>query len=1064
MFSYLHGRRPNARRNIPSSGSASQQPARQIHQPTGSLEYEEEVRHWKQEEDGGISERKESTASNPYVLPPIPRVASQHEPSRFEVRWPPESTSNSTPETIMQGEKDGEEHSLVGHSYACGHRTNQMEHLRQSSLVESGRQKSYSNPAEAQSSACCAKSNQLSTQTELSVRRVVTPSESTATLQSPRIFFAESTSSHSEHPPRHTRTKLNLLNPMSLLARRRSAQTSTQASEYLPPSKHSPNLSTPRDDYDPRIRGTGVHDFSAPRRRPTPLNTGASNTAVQSMANTMTLQDLDPHRLSHSPARAEKEHTPVFKEQFEFEKEPWRFVGDERKDQQTRSIMNHMHTRTFPDHELSSLPAFARNLPGNVSTGLRTTGPGFVSVSNLPLEGVLEDTPLNSSLPNTPQKPSPPTSPPKSRSRATSITDPSYQSTAGPKRFASNASRFSFDLAGVGSAAQEKLLEDKHRQQAAQRARSSTLSGLSISGLSTGDNDDFDYDNMDELEELEERIPGVNADIDDEPSPSLDRSKHSPSLRSPAASIASTSYTSIDSPREMLHLSAITLPNTLCNETKLSSVHDHYNEAGRQKSLVRYKLNDSVPHPNLRPSRASDQAPVSKMHIPYDENDFYFDDGVIDDLEEEPDSIFDESIFDDETNRVYGIPIRDLPKGVRIDDSGAHSQEPADEGEPSRGLPYIKPPRTLADMLEFRNTDNGNSSPLSPSYDQSAGLTQNNLTAYHDALAQATMQAAETGKFVRRTSDVEADQPSPSSEPLRKVTFDENSKDRGSTETPTLVFDTGEFSFDENLEDDSIIAAANAEALENDEEGFYGQEFGFYARADKSGSAEYANGGYFGPVGADGLRRSHSGRADFQEPSLTPITERSEWSNRNSMVSYPQSLPAPGLAQLVDNPSYDEESMTLSALMKLRRGVFGGSNVSLPSSSDSPKSGSPHPNHPLISSFTPGGILANEYPSSIRASSSHGLINEHNIEMSPPASPTLMLQTMGFPQAERPDSSPKRRHAVRGHSRNNSTGESVSYVKEVDDDGAGRWILERRRTMESGQVEILGRQVVEGGI
>ena len=1064
MFSYLHGRRPNVRRNTPSSGSASQQPVRRIHEPTSSSEYEEEVRHWKKEGDSAFAERKESTTSNPYVLPPIPRVASQHEPSRFEVRWPLESTSNSMAESMTQGEKYGEESPLEGHSYTCGHSTNQTEHLPQSSSVENGWQKSYTNPAEAQASACCVKSNQLSPQSILSVRTVVTPSESTASLQSPKILLTESTSSHSEHPPRHARTKLNLLNPMSLLARRRSAQTSTQASEYLPPSKHSPILSTPRDDYDPRIRGTGVHDFSAPRRKPTPSSTGDSNTAAQSMANTITFQDLDPHRFSHSPARAEKEHTPVFKEQFEFEKEPWRFVGDERKDQQTRSIMNHMHARTFPDHELSSLPAFARNLPGNVSCGLRTTGSEFVCAPNLPLEEVLEDTPLNTSPSSTPQKPSPPKSPPKSRSRATSITDPSYQSTAGPKRFASNASRFSFDLAGVGSAAQEKLLEDRHRQQAAQRARSSTLSGLSISGLSTGDNDDFDYDNMDELEELEERIPGVNADIDDEPSPSLDRSKHSSPLRSPVASIASTSYTSIDSPRDVPHLSATTLPNTSYSETKLSSVHDHRNEAGRQKSLVRYELKDSVPHPGLRLNMASDQAPVSKMIIPYDENDFYFDDGVIDDLEEEPDSTFDESIFDDETNRVYGIPIRDLPRGVMSDDFGAPPQELADGGEPSRGLPYIKPPRTLADMLEFRNAYNENTSPLSPSYDQSAGLTQDNLTAYHDALAQATMQAAETGKFVRRASDVETDQSSPRGELLRKVTFNETSNDRGSKETPTLVFDMAGFSFDDNLEDDSIIAAANAEALENDEEGFYGQEFGFYARADKSGSAEYANGGYFGTAGADGLRRSHSGRADFQEPSLTPITERSEWSNRNSMVSYPQSLPTPGLAQLVGNPSYDEENMTLSALRKLRRGVFGGSNVSLPSSSDSPKSGSPHPNHPLISSFTPGGILANEYPSSNRASSSHGLINEYNTEMSPPASPTLTLQTMGFPQAERPDSSPKRRHAVKGHSRNNSTGESVSYVKEVDDDGAGRWILERRRTMESGQVEILGRQVVEGGI
>ncbi|MDT9071186.1 hypothetical protein, partial [Escherichia coli] len=36
---------------------------------------------------------------------------------------------------------------------------------------------------------------------------------------------------------------------------------------------------------------------------------------------------------------------------------------------------------------------------------------------------------------------------------------------------------------------------------------------------------------------------------------------------------------------------------------------------------------------------------------------------------------------------------------------------------------------------------------------------------------------------------------------------------------------------DSALYDDPIIAAANAEALENDDEGIYGEEFGFYAHA-----------------------------------------------------------------------------------------------------------------------------------------------------------------------------------------------------------------------------------------
>jgi hypothetical protein len=154
-----------------------------------------------------------------------------------------------------------------------------------------------------------------------------------------------------------------------------------------------------------------------------------------------------------------------------------------------------------------------------------------------------------------------------------------------------------------------------------------------------------------------------------------------------------------------------------------------------------------------------------------------------------------------------------------------------------------------------------------------------------------------------------------------------------------------DFNYDDNddlLYDDPIIAAANAEALENDDEGFYGHEFGFYAQAYANGS-ELTNGGYFGPRGTEGISRTHSGRGKFREPSLTPITERSEWSTRNSIISVNahgvahsnQSVSSPGLAQLVDLNSLEDE-MSLSALMKLRRDAWGGSNGSLRSRSASP--------------------------------------------------------------------------------------------------------------------------------
>ena len=39
----------------------------------------------------------------------------------------------------------------------------------------------------------------------------------------------------------------------------------------------------------------------------------------------------------------------------------------------------------------------------------------------------------------------------------------------------------------------------------------------------------------------------------------------------------------------------------------------------------------------------------------------------------------------------------------------------------------------------------------------------------------------------------------------------------------------------------------------------------------------------------------------------------------------------------------------------------------------------------------------------------------------------------------------------------------MTYVREHDEAGEGRWVLERRRTAESGELELIGREIVEGG-
>ena len=143
--------------------------------------------------------------------------------------------------------------------------------------------------------------------------------------------------------------------------------------------------------------------------------------------------------------------------------------------------------------------------------------------------------------------------------------------------------------------------------------------------------------------------------------------------------------------------------------------------------------------------------------------------------------------------------------------------------------------------------------------------------------------------------------------------------------------------------DDDIIAAANAEALANDMDGFYGQEFNFYSAPTNQGptakeTLQYAHGGYFIP---EGIGRSISGRVVSREPNLTPITERSEYSNRNSVMSlavppYGSSseLRSPGLAQLA--LLADDNDMSLSALLRLRTKTFGGAGSQASSREGSP--------------------------------------------------------------------------------------------------------------------------------
>ncbi|KAK0927770.1 hypothetical protein LTR91_003068 [Friedmanniomyces endolithicus] len=346
----------------------------------------------------------------------------------------------------------------------------------------------------------------------------------------------------------------------------------------------------------------------------------------------------------------------------------------------------------------------------------------------------------------------------------------------------------------------------------------------------------------------------------------------------------------------------------------------------------------------------------------------------------------------------------------------------------------------------------------------------------------------------------------------------------------------------DDLDDDDIVAAANAEALASDDSGFYGQEFGFYAHArPESGDLTAINGGFFGEDGGDdGLTRSKS----WKEPNMTPISERTEFSTRNSFINLghgpamfgppsaggygavaPMALAA---TRLPRSPlaEHGGEVASFEQLRKLRADAWGGSNGSLQSEHSSVggkaaavKSaaaataatqgyfGTYVGGSPKMAGQSADSSGSNSYSASAGVPYGYGAGKGGNLALSTQfdSSPQQQQQqryglresplsatTGGAPGAKafqfpvrdesqmptpRKSSQPTPQAvgelapaartfpaaAAQTHSRKGS--DSVTYVREQDPVGGGqpRWVLERRRTSEQGKLELVGREVVQGG-
>ena len=890
----------------------------------------------------------------------------------------------------------------------------------------------------------------------------------------PSTYLQAEMDTHEKTPSqaRFSRPRLNLMNPMQLLARRRShkPQEITLAEDQTAPAPQLPA------DYDPRIRGKVVHDFSAPR----PLKQDMDNIrSGQRESVRLVGRDDSPHSQEH-------DHAPVFKEEFE--------DGLEKSQDPATRSQAFLHTAAIqasqnltPDP--NQLPSFAPKVPLRIATDSRMLEKVDSQRSDtVPpvLEIVVEspDKDLSKPLPF----------PPRAASSSTSVSDKTVSGLGSPQRHKSTSSRFSFDLGGVGSTAQEKLLEDKHREKVQQKQRQSVLSYQST-------NDDEQYDDFDDMDDggFEERIPGVNCDEDDDPEnnlPALQRDAEAFPYGSPNKSSfdstdspVSTGVTSLDTPFFGVPWASSAASKSVPNVACLSA-----GDVPSTETLQNIRPQSS---PKASPELGDHKSPHNNGDL---DDDIYFDDGLIDEIGDvNYDDGFDENVFDDNSNGLYGLPLRDRTikpsddHEAQIEESISQSVAPqnsvinkADNSRSSinRSLSSGAVSAELRDAL----TDLGH--PNVSQFSQTAGLTHDNLAAYdQNNLVNAVNQAAQNGTF-DRTHSLQ------SQEPPQLPALDTSHPEQVNTHPAHLPTLRGGFEDanddDDNFDElDDIVAAANAEALENDDEGFYGTEFGFYARGGSTDS-EFINGGYFGGKGAnEGIMRSHSGKAtNFQEPSLTPITERSEWSNRNSTISLAQlhhahgfpTIPSPGFEL-----GHEDLNTQLAMLKQLRRGAWGGSNASLPSSA-----GSQAQNHSQGISFaSPLQNNSNNTASNPNLQNLSSSLPSSTSNESEGDSPTIILPLQypsntfsppsaapSMPPPPRPSSNHKSNRNKnpknvrpgtggssaaakgKGHERRDSAGaESISYKTE-----GGKWVMEKRRMSETGETLMVGRRVLDAGM
>lgn len=288
-----------------------------------------------------------------------------------------------------------------------------------------------------------------------------------------------------------------LKNSMSGLLLRRKASQNAPDLQSLP-LPYQPGEAA----YQP-IRGTKVHDFSAPRTKPLPKR-----------QNTAPVPELQP--ASSGGPQVERVQCPV--------------------DLPLRTDPTVNNSRVVPNASLAELSESHPNSQRGLSEAPSTATLRQARKVSVDDKSLSSEPPASTSATDVVTATSPrPSMSAKSRSTSTassmkqinpSITshksrhlsqsDDAMLRSAVPRHMKSNSSRFSFDLMGTNEAAvTEKLLEERHRQRELEKKANREPDHRDSRYDDDLDDDAFDYDAAMMDDGLEEDVPEVNDDYDE---------------------------------------------------------------------------------------------------------------------------------------------------------------------------------------------------------------------------------------------------------------------------------------------------------------------------------------------------------------------------------------------------------------------------------------------------------------------------------------------------------------------------------------------------------------------